>query len=565
MSRAITCAGILALISGAVIGQSTDSAPKFEIADVHASPKVALLDARRVFMRSGFYGGGRYEIHNATMVDLIRTAYGLDPDKVLGGPSWLEMDRFEVIAKAPPRSMLDELNLMLRDLLAERFKLVTHPDKKELPTFALRMGKKSLLKEAGGTGETGCKPQAAAPNGQGGGMFIGINGAVIAIGPDGVIAYTCRNVTMAAFVDALHTMPIAGVGNNPLVDETELKGAWNFDLKYSLGIGPPGAQNNRVTIVEAVDKQLGLKLEPTKAPLPVIVVDSVNEKPTDNAPGVTKTLPTPPAEFDVADIKPSDPNPAAGGRGGRGMQPGGRLEYRGLTLKNMVSAAWGTSIDRIVNGPKFMDSDRYDITAKAPASALSGNQIDDNSLQMMMRALLADRFKLAAHIENQPADTYVLVAVKPKLKKAEPGGRTSCNEGPGADGKDPRVANPSLNRLTTCLNITMAEFAEQLPSFAPGYFGMIRGVVDATNLEGRWDITLSYSANGFQNGGGRGGRGGDSGPAPTGGPAPDVSEPGQGMTVMDAVEKELGLKMETQKRPAPFLVIDHIEQKPTEN
>jgi uncharacterized protein (TIGR03435 family) len=305
----------------------------------------------------------------------------------------------------------------------------------------------------------------------------------------------------------------------------------------------------------------------------VIVVDKVNEKPTDNPPGVTKALPTPPAEFDVSDVKPSDPNPApgmiVGGRGGiilggRGVQPGGRIEYRNMTLKGLVTLAWGTTAAKVVNGPKFMDTDRFDIVAKAPPSALSGNQIDDASLQLMMRALLADRFKLAAHIEDQPADTYVLVAVKPKMKPADAANRTSCNEGPGADGKDPRIANSSLNRLTTCLNITTAQLAEQLPSFAPGYFGVIGSVVDATGLQGAWDFTLSYSANGFQNGGGRGRGGGDAGPAMAGAPA-DAADPGQGLSVLDALEKQLGLRLETQKRPTAVLVIDHVEQKPTDN
>jgi uncharacterized protein (TIGR03435 family) len=574
MIRALTCIGALALVSGAAFGQSAETAPRFEIADVHASLHVPLLDSRRVFMRSGFFGGVRYEIHNATMIDLVRTAYGVDADKVLGGPNWLEMDRYEIVAKAPPDTTQDTLKLMLQTLLADRFKLVAHADKKELPTYALRAGKKPLLKEADGLGETGCKPQAAGSAGRGG--MIGINGNAISIGPDGTVAYSCHNMTMAAFTEALHTMPIAGLGNNPLVDETELKGAWNFDFKYSLFIGLPGAQSTRITIIEAVDKQLGLKLEPTKAPLPVIVIDSVNEKPTDNAPGVTKALPDTPTEFDVSDVKPSDPNSSpgivVGGRGGGGgiivtgrcaAQPGGRVECRNNTLKNMVALAWGTTPDKIVGGPKFMDTDRFDVTGKAPASALSGNQIDDESLHLMMRALLTDRFKLSAHIEDQPADTYVLVAVKPKLKTADPAKRTSCNDGPGSDGKDPRIANPSLNRLTTCLNITMAEFAEQLPSFAPGYFGTIRSVVDGTGLQGAFDITLSYSGNGFQNAPSRG-RGGDAGPAADGG-APDAADPGQGLSLPDALEKQLGLKLETQKRPTPVLVIEHVEQKPTDN
>lgn len=560
--------GLAAFVAGTVFGQSGGNAPGFELADVHPSAHMALASPGRTFMRTGFYGGGRYEIHNATMVDLVRTAYGLDPDKVLGGPAWVEIDRFDVIAKAPPKSTPDDLKLMLKTLLAERFKLVVHDDKKELPTHALRVGKKSLLKPSDGTGDSGCKPQAQAGAPQGGMIMTSVNGVTtsFSLGPNGTLAFTCHNMTMAAFVEALHGFIANGLGNNPILDETELKGSWDFDLKYSLGIGPPGVQTDRVSLPDAVDKQLGLKLEAVKAPLPVIVIDSVNEKPTDNAPGVTKSLPATPVEFEAADVKPSDPNPQAGmGRGGRGVQPGGRVEYRGMTLKMMISMAWGTTVDKVVDGPKFVDTDRFDIVAKAPVAALAttGAQIDDESLQMMMRAMLKDRFKLAVHSEDRPADTYILVAAKPKLKKADPANRTSCPEGPGPDGKDPRIANPSLNRLTTCLNMTMAQFADLLPSFAPGYFQTIRTVVDATGLEGAFDFTLSYSANGFQNGGGRGGRGGDAGPAGAG--APEAADPGQGITVLDALEKQLGLKLETQKRPSQFLVVDHVEQKPTDD
>src|SRR5580704_11380368 len=257
--RIFAFAGLVTLILAAAFGQIDDSTPRFEAADIHSSLHDPLTDIRRVFMSSGFYHGGRYEIHNASMIDLVRTAYGVDNDKVLGGPNWVEMDRFEVIAKAPADTTQETLRLMLKSLLADRFKLVVHSDKKELPTFALRAGKKPLLKEASGSGDTGCKPQPVASGGQGGGM-LNINGVTTQLGPDLSIAYACHNMTMAAFADALHTMPISGVGGNPLVDETELKGSWDFDLKYSLGIGRNAAVNGRIGIFEAVDKQLGLKL-----------------------------------------------------------------------------------------------------------------------------------------------------------------------------------------------------------------------------------------------------------------------------------------------------------------
>ena len=84
----------------AVFGQS-ENAPKFQFADIHTSPRSSTAF---VNMRSGFYRGGRYEVRSATMVDLIALAYGADADRVLSGPAWLETDRFDIIASAPPRA-----------------------------------------------------------------------------------------------------------------------------------------------------------------------------------------------------------------------------------------------------------------------------------------------------------------------------------------------------------------------------------------------------------------------------------------------------------------------------
>src|SRR5438552_1562767 len=106
--RALACAGWIAFVSGAIFGQSSGTAPRFEIAGIHISPKTA-----NPFFRSGAPRGGRYEMKNATMVDLIRIAYGFDPDKVLGGPNWLELDRFDVTAKLPAGSTPETQKQML--------------------------------------------------------------------------------------------------------------------------------------------------------------------------------------------------------------------------------------------------------------------------------------------------------------------------------------------------------------------------------------------------------------------------------------------------------------------
>jgi uncharacterized protein (TIGR03435 family) len=132
-----------------------------------------------------------------------------------------------------------------------------------------------------------------------------------------------------------------------------------------------------------------------------------------------------------------------------------------------------------VGAPKWLDSDHFDILAKVVSDAPSNlgakaPRIDIEDLRQMIQALLKERFKLQAHMEDRPISAYTLIAVKPKLTKADPLSRTRCKEGPGPDGKDPRIANPVLNRLVSCQNMTMAQIGEELQRVASGY--IFRGI-----------------------------------------------------------------------------------------
>ena len=128
-------------------------------------------------------------------------------------------------------------------------------------------------------------------------------------------------------------------------------------------------QGDRITFAEAVEKQLGLKLEQRQIPTPVMVVDSVESAPTPNPPGVAEALPAIPAptEFEVADVKAADP----GGRGGRfQMQPGGRFIVENMAMRFLLSRAFNTfNNDQIVGLPKWVDSERFNITAKTASAA----------------------------------------------------------------------------------------------------------------------------------------------------------------------------------------------------
>ena len=540
MNRLLHYIGFFALLSSLAFGQSAETPPAFQASDVHVS-----APATFPIMTGGVLRGGRYELHQATMVDLIRTAWGVDSDRVIGGPNWLETDRFDVIAKAPPTTSPDAMIPMLRTLLADRFKLVIHDDKKQLPAFVLTAGKRPQLKETEGTGDTGCQPQPPPQN-----------------APPGTIPTAvaiCHNITMADFAMRIGGMAGAYI-DHPVLDQTGLKGAWDFTLKWTARalLGAAGADG--VSVFDAVDKQLGLKLESKSMPMAVIVVDSVNEKPTPNLPGVSQELPPAPKEFEVADIKPSEPGSTARGEG---FLPGGRVDLRNISLKQLIQVAWTiTSDDMLAGAPKWLDVDHFDLVAKVattvPTSGPGAGQqlpVDIEALRLMIRALLVDRFKLATHTEDRQVPVYALVSVKPKLKPADPSNRAGCKQSVGSSGA---AGNVTSTVSYTCQSTTMAQFAEKLQLMSAG--DVTHPVIDSTGIEGSWDFAVTWSPRALAQFGG-GGRSGDAGQAPAGA----ASDPTGGLSMSEAIEKQLGLKLDLQKRSMPALVIDHVEQKPTGN
>jgi uncharacterized protein (TIGR03435 family) len=169
---------------------------------------------------------------------------------------------------------------------------------------------------------------------------------------------------------------------------------------------------------------------------------------------------------------------------------------------------------------------------------------------------------MTTHTEDRPVSAYTLVAAKPKLTKADPATRTSCKEGPAPAAKDPRDSRPALSRLVTCQNITMADFADRLQGLAPGY--VHAPVENATGIDGAWDLTVNFSPLNVLQGGGQG-RGGVPGAGAAAGGALTAPDPSGALSLPDALEKQLGLKLETKKRSMAVLVIDHVEEKPTDN
>jgi uncharacterized protein (TIGR03435 family) len=539
---------IAALAAGAAFCQHPDT-PKSVVADV----RVATRTNTNQYLRPNPPRGGRYELRNATMLDLVRIAHGFDADKVLGGPSWLEMNRYDLIIQVPANATPDTANVLLQSVLADRFRLVIHKETNPLPTWVLMAGKKPLMKEANGEGDTGCHPhvESAPPtpgSGAGGVSTVAPDGKVttMTFGPGRTLQYTCHNVTMEGFAATIQGMLGNSIDTN-VPDRTGLKGTWNFDLKYTFNFElTNNASADRISFPNAIEKQLGLKLEQHPNPTPVLIVDSVEEKPSPNPPGVAEALPPPkvPAEFEVVDIKLSDP----GTMFPRTVnQPGGRFRSIRTSLSFLIeNALRPPGSDQIIGMPKFADDVRYDITATAAVEP--GTNLDAETTSPLLMALLKQRFGLKYHTEERALPAYTLVSVKPRMKKADQASRASCKTHFA-----PAPAPPGTNEMT-CRNTTMEQFAEQLCIYGPG---LSIQPLDATGLEGGWDFTLTWNRRAGMN----------TAPPLAGNTAGGAAapDPDGGLTIFEAIEKQLGLKLERQKRPVPVFVIDHLDEKPTDN
>ena len=531
--RTFKFAGLLILLSGAAFGQ------KFDVAEIHAAAPSPYQSVGPVL-----YKGGRYEFRAATLQNLITNAYGVDPDKVVDGPSWLAFDRFDIIAKTSPDATLANLNAMLKTLLEDRFGLTLHNDKRPMPTYALVVGDKPegdkpQMQKATGSGPGGCKALAAGGRG-GTPRFTDINGSPTELGPGAMIFYECRNITMPAFVELLRKMSMQDFGN-PLVDQTGLQGAWDFDLTYSMMRG--GDMSTIRTIFVAIE-HLGLKLQPAKAPMPVVVVDHANRTPTTNPLNAAELLPVRSTEYESVQMSPTDAPVNMGGL--RGPGPNGRVDLRGSALKFLIANAWSLGPDQVVGGPEFLTMVYPEIVAQAPVTNTPGlrQALDVETNRLMLQKLLADRFKLTTHEEQYPMDVYVISADAPKLRKADPSSRTGCTNY-SADGTELKGFSMTTERHIACLNMTVAQFVDYIPSIAANMFmNMPRTVVNETGIDGAFDFNFVFTGFG----------------APPGRPAPGGPQP----SLQEILAAKFGLKVEIAKRSQPVIVVDHVEAKPTE-
>jgi uncharacterized protein (TIGR03435 family) len=377
-----------------------------------------------------------------------------------------------------------------------------------MPAFVMTVGKKMLMKEAPEGEDTDCQPKPGTNE-------------------EGWITLQCTNVTMAVFAERFHRYA-GGYLTHPVVDQTGLKGGYDFTIRWT-GKQVLDSKHEGISFFEAAERQLGLKIEEKKAPLPAMAIDSVNETPTPNAPGVKENLPVEATEFEVAVIKKSAPDAK---EGGNPFKPGGRIDIQAIKIKDILPFIFDVDQNQMVGIPKWMD-DKYSIVAKAPSD------VGVDGLKVMLKALLIDQFKMEMHNEEQQVPVWVMSVSKKGLKMEKSSGAEASGCKPGG------FVNEMIH--WTCKATTMAQFGTQFHQYANGYLD--HPVVDETGLTDRYNFELGWTPRGRLNAGGAPKE------AAAAGSAPVASDPG-GLSFFEAAEKQLGIKFDSAKRPMQVIVID---------
>jgi len=247
-----------------------EAAPKPKPMAANADPSfevVTIKPSRREGLDKGFGMRGRhFTVNNEGFIELITLAYRLHLRQIVGAPSWAESDKYDTEGEADGEGVpsLDQYRIMLRKMLADRFHLVFHMEKRELPVYVLSLAK------------TGSKMTKSINQDELAGL--GLRGLGSAVG---------RSANMENFRNFMQGFVL----DRPVLDQTGLEGRYDFQLDWTpddfqfpgLGVKVPPAGENapHPDLFTAIQQQMGLKLEAVRAQADVMVVDHI-EKPSEN-------------------------------------------------------------------------------------------------------------------------------------------------------------------------------------------------------------------------------------------------------------------------------------------
>lgn len=308
--RFLLSALVFAFAGGAAAAQ-TPARPAFDVAAITAGVPLQTQISTRQLRIDRTVNDSRINLQSVTLAELIMMAYKIQVYQ-LTGPDWIKSELYDVQATLPPGSTKEQVPAMMETLLAERFKLTVHRDKKEHGVYGLVVGKDGhkLMPAAPAAAPPPEDPNAQTVSLAGQQIRVSSNGSATVTAQDGATAQitqtadggvgmTFKNMTVAAFAQRLTSLV-----DKPVMDMTGLAGTFDIPLELkmedilavargaaqTLGVsmpGLPGAEPGQApdpsgSSVFASVQKLGLKLEPRKEQVETVVVDSAEKTPTAN-------------------------------------------------------------------------------------------------------------------------------------------------------------------------------------------------------------------------------------------------------------------------------------------
>jgi uncharacterized protein (TIGR03435 family) len=539
--------------------------PQFEVATIRIN-RSGEPRARHTIVPAS----GRLTITNISVSALIQEAYGvplvLASQLVNNMPDWARTMRVDVVAKAASPTPVATLQRMLQPLLAEYFKLAVRREPRDMDVFAMVVANPGRLGPQLRRNDDACDDTVGAADGfarapEGAPNQKGTCGIL----PGGAGRIVARALDMPGLAAFIGTAP-----GRMVIDRTGITGRFDIDLTYTPSLftaealaqrpgaaPPPGVDPSGPPLITALREQLGLRLDPVRAPVEVLVIEHADPLSADEtaaggaAPAAQGSLPA----FEVASIRRN-----VEGGVPRMRVEAGRFVASNTSLQELIRDAYRMQSFQVVGGPEWWRA-AGGPTRAAPASQRPGEvtfdviaNIPPNTppaqVPLMLRTLLADRFSLVVHTEMREMPVYVLTYARddktlgPQLTRSTQQCQAEIDGGPlrapvtrvSEDGKPVcgMMMGPARIRgggLTTSV----------LANALTGY--VQRMVVDRTGLEGPIDFDLTYAP-----------------AARGGGPAPSDDRP----SIFTTVQEQLGLKLEAATAPVEVLIVDSVSM-PTEN
>ncbi len=240
----------------------------------------------------------------------------------------------------------------------------------------------------------------------------------------------------------------------------------------------------------------------------------------------------PKPQFEVATVRPNKSGESGASLGPR---PGGRMIGTNQTVRNLIRNAFNVQPYQLIGGPDWVDSDRFDIQAKAADADLDAKgMLTYTQFALRLQSLLEDRFKMVTRWETRELPVYVLVLATPgKLGPKLKPHTGDCDRPPGSAPPAPGTVTPNCGTRANAGKVTgtgirMETFARNLSG------GAGRHIVDKTGLSGSYDLELEFT--------------------------PDQSPDTTGPSLFTAMQEQLGLKLDSQRAPIEVLVIDRVER-----